>query len=416
MTFDRRHFLRSTAALAGGAAVPLNLFAKRRPDDLGAQTGINPFAFDLHAKLGSTKGNVFVSPFSISTALAMTAGGAEGTTLAQIAKTLRCPGSTADPIGHALFGELMLQLAGPQKRLRAFQLHVANGLFAQKGYPWKKEFLERATGQYFAEIRDVNFAKESEAARKAINDWTEMQTMKKIKDLFAEGTIDALTRLVLVNAIYYKANWDKPFPKAATKPLPFLLADGTKPEVPTMFAKVRARLAETDDVQFLELPYSSSQTSMSIVLPRKADGLADIEKGFDAAKWTALVAALKPAADVEVYLPKFKVETKYNLNDTLKDMGMTDAFDFRKANFDGMVTTKPEGPMAITKVVHKAYCEVDEQGTEAAAATGVAVGVRSAPAPTQRKIFRADHPFLFAIRHHPSNAILFLGRLSNPKA
>jgi serpin B len=416
MSPDRRHFLRSAAVLAGGAAMPLDLFAKRRPDDLGAQTGINPFAFDLHAKLGSTKGNVFVSPFSISSALAMTAGGAEGNTLKQMAKTLRCPGTSADPIGHALFGELMFQLAGPQKRLRPFQLHVANGLFAQKGYPWKKDFLERATGKYFAEIRDVNFANASEAARKSINDWTETQTMKKIKDLFAEGTIDALTRLVLVNAIYFKANWEKPFPKAATKELPFLLADGAKPPVPTMFAKVRSRLAETDDVQFLELPYSSSQTSMAIVLPRKADGLADVEKGFDAAKWAALAAALKPAADVEVYLPKFKVETKYDLNDTLKDMGMTDAFDFAKANFDGMTTTKPEGPLAITKVVHKAYCEVDEQGTEAAAATGVAVGLRGAPTPAERKIFRADHPFLFAIRHNASNAILFLGRLSNPKA
>ena len=308
----------------------------------------------------------------------------------------------------------MSQLAGPEKRLRPFQLHVANGLFAQDGYPWKKEFQQLATGRYFAEIRDANFAKESEAARKAINDWTETQTQKKIKDLFAEGTIDALTRLVLVNAIYFKSQWDKPFPKAATKELPFLLADGTKPPVPTMHAKVRARLAETDDVQFLELPYSSSQTSMAIVLPRRADGLAEIEKGLDAAKWAALAAAMKPATEVEVYLPKFKVETKYDLNDTLKAMGMTDAFDFEKANFDGMVTTKPEGPMAITKVVHKAFCEVDEAGTEAAAATGVAIGMRGAPA--QGKVFRADRPFLFAIRHNASNAILFLGRLSNPKA
>lgn len=416
MTLNRRRFLRSAAVLAGGAAVPLDLFAKRRPDDLGAQTGINPFAFDLHAKLGAATGNAFVSPFSIGTALAMTAGGAQGNTLAQMAKTLRCPGTSADPIGHALFGELMFQLAGPQKRTRPFQLHVANGLFAQKGYPWKKEFQELATGKYFAEIRDADFAKRSEAERKAINEWTETQTMKKIKDLFAEGTIDALTRLVLVNAIYFKANWDKPFPKAATKELPFLLADGTKPATPTMHAKLRARLAETDEVQFLELPYSSSQTSMAIVLPRKADGLPAVEKGFDAAKWAAHAAAMKPAADVEVYLPKFKVEAKYDLNDTLKALGMTDAFDFAKANFDGMVTTKPEGPMAITKVVHKAYCEVDEAGTEAAAATGVAVGLRGAPAPSKPTVFRADHPFLFAIRHNPSNAILFLGRLSNPKS
>lgn len=414
MNLDRRHFLNSAAMLAAGTAMP-NLDAKRRPDDLGNQTGINPFAFDLHAQLSSSKGNIFVSPFSISSALAMTAGGAEGNTLQQMAKALRCPGTSADPIGHALFGELMFQLAGPQKRLRPFQLNIANGLFAQKGYPWKKEFQQLASGKYFAEIRDVNFAKESEAAMKAINDWTETQTQKKIKDLFAEGTIDALTRLVLVNAIYFKSQWDKPFLKAATKELPFLLADGTKPPVPTMNAKVRARLAETDEVQFLELPYSSSQTSMAILLPRKADGLADVEKGFDAAKWAALAAAMKPAAEVEVYLPKFKVETKYTLNDTLKAMGMTDAFDFDKANFKGLVSTMPEGPLAITKVVHKAYCEVDEAGTEAAAATGVAIGLRSAAVPVQRKVFRADHPFLFAIRHNPSNAILFLGRLSNPK-
>lgn len=415
MKLDRRHFLRSTAALAAGAAMP-NLWAKRRPTDLGEQTGINAFAFDLHARFGSTKGNVFASPFSISTALAMTAGGAQVNTLVQMAKTLRCPGTSGNPIGHALFSELMFQLAGPEKRLRPFQLSVANGLFAQSDYRWKKEFEQLATGRYLAEIRRVNFRKDSEKARVAINKWTEEQTKDKIKNLFAEGAIDALTRLVLVNAIHFKSQWQTPFVKAATKDAPFHLADGSTVAAPLMVAKVRTRLAETDDLQFLDLPYGGQQLSMQIALPRKADGLAAVEKGLDAAKWIAWNAALKPAADVEVTLPKFKVEAAYDLNDTLKAMGMTDAFDFVKADFGGMVTEMPEGNLAITKVVHKAFCDVDEEGTEAAAATGVVVALRSAPVPSKPKVFKADHPFVFAIRHNPSNAILFLGRLATPKA
>jgi serpin B len=415
MTLDRRHFLRSTAVLAGGAAVPLNLFAKRRPDDLGNQTGINPFAFDLHAKLRSEPGNVFVSPFSISIALAMTVGGAGGNTLKQMAKALRCPGTSADPIGHALFGMLLDQLVGPERRLRPFELHVANGLFAQNGYPWKKDFRDLVTGRYMAELRDVNFAKEHEAARKAINDWTEERSRQKIKELLAAGMVTSLTRLVLVNAIYFKSLWQTPFDKGLTKDAPFHLANGTKTPAPAMRATVSTRIAETGDLQLLELPYSSSQVSMLVLLPRKADGLAGVEKSLDAAKWNALAAKMKPA-DVDVLLPKFKVETKYELNDTLQAMGMTDAFDHDKADFGGMLSGKPEGPLAITKVVHKAYCDVDEAGTEAAAATGVAVGLRGVALPEKRTVFAADRPFLFAIRHNASQTVLFLGRLSNPKA
>lgn len=412
MRINRRNFLRAAGCLAGGAMMP-QVFAKRKPNDLGNQTGINLFAFDLHHQLRQNPGNLFTSPLSISVALAMTAGGADGRTLQQMAKTLRCPGTTADPIGHALFGELLRQVAGADRKTRPFQLDIANGLFAQKGYPWRDEFLKQVDSQYQAEIRDLDFVTASEAARKTINDWTESRTNHKIKDLLAKGVVDHSTRSVLVNAIYFQSQWQKPFTKSRTKDQPFQTAEGKIP-TPTMTVQLHTRISETDELQFLELPYASSQVSMLVLLPRKVDGLATIEKSLDAVKWNQHYASMQ-SAEVEVHLPKFRLESKFDLDSQLKALGMTDAFDTSKANFSRMTRQQPEGPFAISKVVHQSYCDVDEAGTEAAAATGVVVAVTSARIPQTPKIFRADRPFLFAIRHNPTQTLLFLGRMTNPK-
>ncbi len=413
MDWNRRQFLSGIGALSAGTLMS-PLFASRKPDNLGTQTGINAFAFDVHTRLREQKGNIFFSPFSISTALAMTAGGARNETLQQMAKALHCPGIESDPIGHAAYGELIGQLVQIDTLKRSYQLDVANGLFAQNGYPWRAEYLKLVRDQYRATLQDLNFASESEAARKTINDWTEKKTQSKIKNLFAQGSIDSLARLVLVNAIYFKATWETPFKKASTREAPFFLEDGSMVNTPLMDSSLSAKLSETDDLQFLDLPYKGGEISLQILLPKTHDGLSALERKLDADTWAKWNKQLQPVRSLQVTIPKFKIEAKYDLNQMLQSMGMSDAFDFTKADFDGMVRERPEGALAITKVVHQTVCDVDEEGTEAAAATGVAVGVRSLP--VKSRVFKADHPFLFAIRHHPSQTILFLGRFAKPTA
>lgn len=412
MSITRRTFLGAAGALSLGAMMRLPA-AEPEAADLGVATGVNPFAADLYAKLRGEKGNVFVSPLGICAALGMTAAGAKGETLTQMAKVLHlsAQGGSAQ---HRKFNQLIHSLYGPQRKARPYQLDVANAIWAQNGYPWREEFKQAVRNLYEAELNDVDFKAAAEKNRESINKWVAEKTREKIKDLFAPGTIDQLTRLVLVNAVYFKSQWETPFSKAATKDMPFLLADGTKQDVPMMYQKAAVRIADGDAFHVLELLYAAKQTSMLIVLPRKTDGLPGVESNATAENWAKWTKDLKPAGDVQIYLPRFKVSSQFTLNDTLKAMGMGDAFDFDKADFGNMVTSKPEGPLAITSVVHKAYCDVNEEGTEAAAATGVVVGVRSAPA--KPKVFKADHPFLFAIRHNPTDTILFLGRMDNPKA
>ncbi len=415
MSMNRCLFLSATGV--GMLAPLLSSWGAEAPvADLGTTTGMNPFALDLYAQLRTQKGNVFVSPLSISVALGMTAAGAKGETLAQMSMALRLPELADKREQQQRFQQLISAIyAGPERKKRPYELHVANAIYAQKGYPWREEY-KKVVNQFGAEINDVDFAGAAESTRMAINKWTAEQTRDKIQNLFAEGTIDALTRLVLVNAIYYKGTWEKPFAKTTTKDAPFRLADGTKQDVPMMFQRSRVRMVETEEMQLLELPYAGQQTSMLVFLPTAVDGLEKFEPKLTAEATAKVVGDLKPAGEVQIYLPKFKLATEYSLNDTLKAMGMTDAFDFQKADFGGMVTSKPEGSLVITKVVHKAYCDVNEEGTEAAAATGVAIGVRSVAPPAKPKVFKADHPFVFAIRHNPSNTILFTGRVSNPKA
>lgn len=411
MKIDRRNFLAAAGLLTAGAVLP-RVQAMKPAENLGVATGVNPFAFDLYKQLRSQRGNVFVSPFSISSALAMTAAGAKGETLAQMARVLHLQDNSG-PTSRQKFSDLIHATHGPQRAKRPFELAVANGIWSQKGYPWRDEFKQAVRNAFEAELNDADFKTRAEETRLAINKWVEEQTRQKIKDLFAKGVISNLTRMVLANAVYYKGTWETPFQKGATKDAPFLLADGTKKDVPMMVQKSPAGLYETDEFQLLHLPYSGKQTSMLVFLPRKEDGLGELESKLGIDFWSKAVGWARSQGDVQIHLPKFKVETQYGLNDTLAKMGMADAFDFEKADFSGMVTDMPEGKLAISAVVHKAYCDVNEEGTEAAAATGVVVGVRSAPA--KPKVFKADRPFLFAIHHDPTSTILFLGRVSNPK-
>jgi serpin B len=234
---------------------------------------------------------------------------------------------------------------------------------------------------------------------------------EKIKDLLAPDAIKPLTRLILTNAIYFKSAWAQEFSKDATKDEPFQLGGGQTKNVPLMNQQKRFRYFESEQLQALELPYQQGALGMIVILPRKVDGLSELEKALTQQNVNKWIDGMNSRL-VRVFLPRFKIEAQFGLADTLKSMGMTDAFSDTKADFSGIATMEK---LFIFDVVHKAFVDVNEEGTEAAAATAVIMGVRSAVVrPEEPVVFRADHPFIFAIRHRDSGAILFLGRLAKP--
>ena len=400
-------------------------FAQRRPGKLGAPErpgkkqltpvakSTNDFAAALYEELSSQKGNLFFSPSSIHTALAMTYAGARGNTEKQMSATLRFPllgGAGASPQDklHGEYAELLKLLKPPKEG--GYQLSVANALWGQKGYPWIQDFLDTTEENYGAGLRQVDFVGATEKSRQAINLWVEDQTNEKIKDLIPQGVLDALTRLVLTNAIYFKGDWASQFKESATKDAPFKLGGDKTVKAPLMYQKGKFAFKEDGDVQVLSMPYKGDDLSMVVVLPRKVDGLADVTANLTAAKIDAWTTRLYKR-DVQVFLPKFKVESQFGLSKVLAKMGMSDAFNPSKADLSGM---NGKRDLYISAVIHKAYVDVNEEGTEAAAATAVVVSLRSAR-PRPQPVFRADHPFLFLIRHNKTGAVLFMGRLASPK-
>jgi serpin B len=370
-----------------------------------AATDDNALGIDLYKRVAQGNENVFLSPHSISVALAMTYEGARADTATQMAEALHfeVPAARLHPAFQALNQAIMPgEDAG-------YDLHVANALWGMKGHSFQPSFLEVLSKNYQAPLQEVDFAS-SEAARATINDWVAKATNDKIKDLIPQGVLDELTRLVLTNAIYFKGNWASQFKPAQTKSLPFQVLQGKPVKTPLMHQIAEFGYHETDDAQVLSMPYQGKALSMIVVLPRQADGLAAIEGKLDAEAlkgWTEDLQQRK----VSVYLPKFKIESAFSLSKQLSELGMKDAFDPERADLSGMDGSRD---LFIKEVIHKSFVEVNEEGTEAAAATGVVVGVRSAPAPPPE--FRADHPFLFFIRHDATGAVLFIGRLVRPGA
>ena len=366
--------------------------------------GNTAFAFDLYRKLREDEGNLFFSPYSISTALAMTYAGARGNTESQMAQTLHF--SLDQEQLHPAFASLESRLKAVQERGN-IKLAVAHSLWPQIDYAFLEGFISLVKENYGVLISPVNYA-QTEAARKKINTWVEKKTEDKIKDLIPPGLIDALTTLVLVNAIYFKGNWARQFDPSLTKGATFWMRPAEGIEVPMMTQQQDFRYAESESVQVLELPYVGGDLSMFVVLPRKVDGLAELENALTAEnleKWTSDLWE----REVFVALPVFKMSGKFMLGGTLASMGMTDAFG-SNADFSGMDGSKS---LFISEVIHQAFIEVNEEGTEVAAATAV-VMARSIPPPTPT--FRADHPFVFLIRDNNTASILFLGRVVNPLA
>jgi serpin B len=376
---------------------------KEDTDRAAVVKGNTEFALDLYARLAKQDGNLFFSPYSISDALAMTSAGARGETLAQMTKVLHLPDQERL---HPAFSELIRSLNG-HGLPRDYELTVVNALWGQRNYNFLPEFQQTIRTNYGAGIRKVDFKGATEEARQTINKWVEGQTHDKVKDLLKPDILNVNTRLVLTNAVYFKASWYSPFFEEQTKPKDFLLAGGKKATVPMMHQTAPFRYFENDAVQALELPYEGKDLSMVVLLPRKEDGLAGLEKALTPATLTAWLGGLADSV-VAVSLPKFKVTAALDLKPTLAEMGMPDAFDFVKADFSGL---NGKRDLAITAVVHKGFADVNEKGTEATAATAVVVGRRGGPEPV---VFRADHPFVFLIRDNHTGTVLFLGRLTEP--
>jgi serpin B len=367
------------------------------------------FALKLYGQLRTQEGNLFLSPYSISSALAMTYAGARGETADEMARALDF---TLPPDRlHPSFAFLTAQLNADEKAKRDYQLSVANALWGQKNFGFLPDFLQLTRTNYGAGLREVDFETATEQARQTINAWVEKETHDKIKELLKPGVLDDSTRLVLTNAIYFKGFWAEQFKKDATHNEDFKTSATAAVKAPLMHRTGDYKYLDGGDFQALELPYKGKDLSMVVLLPKKVDGLAEFEKKLTEANLTGWLGRLRKQ-EVIVTLPRFKTTREFMLKGPLQALGMKRAFVPGGADFSGMSGTNGKR-LFISAVVHKAFVDVNEEGTEAAAATGVVVKLTSARIPGPA-VFRADHPFVFLIRDNRSGGVLFMGRLTNP--
>jgi serpin B len=381
------------------------------PDLENLARGNSAFAFDLYQYLrqGREGDNLFYSPYSISLALAMTYAGARGETEGQMANTLHfaLPQERLHPALNGLDLELASRGEGSEGRDgEGFRLNVVNATWGQEGYEFLPEFLDTLAENYGAGLRLLDFVGDAEAARITINDWVSEQTEGRIEDLIPPDAIDALTRLVLTNAIYFNAAWATPFEETLTADGAFHLLDGGEITVPMMHQTESFGYAEGESYQVVELPYDGHELSMVILLP-EAGEFEPFEDSLDAERVNGILRDLA-YRQVALTMPKFEFESEFDLANTLAAMGMPDAFT-SAADFSGMTGARD---LFISDVIHKAFVSVDEAGTEAAAAT--AVVMKFSAAVEEPVEVAVDHPFIFLIRDIRTGTILFVGRVTDP--
>ncbi|XP_074940268.1 leukocyte elastase inhibitor-like isoform X2 [Phalacrocorax aristotelis] len=368
------------------------------------------FALDLLRRFNETSptGNVFFSPVSVSSGLAMVLLGARGNTEAQMLKTLHF--DKVEGI-HSRFQTLTMDI---NRSNAPYLLRLANRLFGDKSYSFLPDFLTNTKKLYGADLATVDFLQACDEARKEINQWVEEKTEGKIPNLLSESSFDNMTRLVLVNAVYFKGNWAEKFEAANTTDMPFRLNKNERQTVKMMYQKNKFSFGYISEVKIrvLELPYDGRELSMIILLPDDIEddstGLQKLEEQLTLEKlqeWTGPEHLY--FTDVHVHLPKFTLEESYDLKSDLATMGLLDLFDSGKADLSGMSGARD---LFLSKIVHKAFVEVNEEGTEAAAATA-GIGMLCM---VIEEDFNADHPFLFFIRHNPTRSILFFGRYASP--
>ncbi len=366
------------------------------------------FALDIYQEIGGASGgNLFLSPHSISIALAMTYGGARGETAAEMAEALRF--SLGPERLHTAFNalDLEMQRRGQDVELEEgqtgapFQLSVVNAIWGQTGYEFLSSYLDLLALNYGAGLRALDFDGDPEGARETINGWVEDQTNDRIRDLLPEGSIDPSTVLVLTNAVYFKASWQTPFDESQTRPATFTSISGGSAEVPTMHIQEGFGYASGEGYEAVELPYVGGELSMVVIAP-DAGTFEAFEAGLDVDGLDAILGGLGYRS-LELALPKFGFESSVDLVPPLMALGMESAFG--DADFSGI---NGQGGLAITGVFHKTFVAVDEEGTEAAAATAVVVGETSVPEFLPVAI---DRPFIFLIRDIKTGAVIFLGRV-----
>jgi serpin B len=389
--------------LAGGAI----------PAEVGSVvTANNQLAIDLYHQMSVSGGNLFFSPYSIHKTLAMVYAGARGDTASEMAAVLHC--TLGQERAHQAFREarqlLNHRTDGLFRGSHNVQLYLSASLWGQRGYAFQKSYLDLVEDCYGAGLREVDFTAPA-AARKTINGWVDEQTRHKIPELFSSGSMDSSTRLVLTSAIYFKGDWVHPFKKRSSGTATFWLNASDRTQVPLIHQTNTFGYFENDQLQGLQMPYEGNDLALIVFLPRKLDGLADLERTLSAEKlagWLDQLAERK----VDVWLPKFKLTTTSGLREVLQALGMKKAFNIDEADFSGMNGGRE--PLFISAVIHKAFVDVNEEGTEAAAATGATVETIAMPRAQAVQVFRADHPFLFAIRDVRTGMILFLGRMVQP--
>ena len=365
----------------------------------------NQFTSDLYSKLLETEeGNIFFSPYSITSAFAMTYEGARGTTAEEIKQVFYFPDE--EIVLRSSYARLFNLINKPDK---SYQLSTANALWAQEDYPFLEEYLSIIENYYGGETTNLDIEGDIEGSRQTINKWVEDQTYNKIKDPIPKGILKPTTRLVLTNAIYFKGTWLNQFDPKNTREMNFYVSDTETVTANMMYLvpkENKFNYAETDNLQLLELPYEGEEISMMVILP-KTGKMPLVESNFTSDNlelWKNSMTDQK----VTIYLPKFKFKTNYFMVPTFKDMGMVSAFRAPPADFSGLDGTKT---LKIQEIIHQAFVEVNEEGTEAAAATAVVIGKESA---SINPIFKADRPFIFIIQEKSTGAILFLGKVMDP--
>ncbi len=373
------------------------------------------FAAGLWAELRDEEdGNLVVSPASIHFALGMALAGAGGETGSQLAGAL---GAGDDPEAfHAAVGEALARLNDPERE--TYELSVANRLFGEASYAFRDAFLQRVARSYGAPLEELDFRGAPEAARAHVNEWIEEATNGRIRDLLPEGSIHRETRMVLTNAVYFLGDWVHAFDEDRTRDDSFYAPAGER-QVPMMRQRESFPYAAGEGVQVLEMPYEGEDLGLVVVLPEERDGLAEVEARLTAEAIDAWTSGLRPR-EVNVVMPRYELDPAepLALSSALEGMGITDAFSPQRADFSPMADPADnEGmPLVLDQVFHKAFVSVDEEGTEAAAATGAVIGVTSAPAPAERIDFVVDRPFLFLIRERQTGLVLFMGRVTDPSA
>jgi len=415
----------ATAVTVGLFLFPYNPDEPPRADDVGSTPkGIqevvnanNQFAFDLYSELVKTeKDNIFYSPYSISAALAMTYEGAKGKTAEEIKEVFHFPEtSVLRPNYAAIYNKI-------NENNKEYQLSTGNALWVQQDYLLLNDYSEAVERYYGGKASNVDFIKETEKSRQTINSFIEEQTNNKVKELIPAGQVDHLTRLVITNAIYFKGTWEWEFDKSDTRDKNFYITPENVVKTPMMYMdsdKATFNYADLEKLQILELPYKGDKISMLILLPKQGEAY-DYEKGekitynynledieLSSEKLNEYKSEMQETKLSAIYLPKFKFDTKYFMVSTLSEMGMPTAFSMQ-ADLSGIDGSQN---LYIQNVIHQAFVQVDEKGTEAAAATSITIGFKSA---MPSNVFTADHPFIFIIQEKETGNILFMGRMTDP--